>query len=610
MSRTLPALLLVATLACGGGEGGTSPPPSQPPSGPGSQNPCAAAADTAGDDPTSTGLVSPSVTGSAAASKDPGRVDASTRWRVLEDLWIHQQAERRRGPDRRTAAIAPGDAVDVGQIAVLQDAGDMLVPPNPWDLRNTGLRFTANGAGGYDVRQIDGAFRSSIGTRITLTDDDARQMDVPFGFQFYGRSQRRAFVNSDGNITFGEGDTATTERNVARLLTGPPRVAPFLADLDPGTGGSVYVNAAADQYTVTWCGVRGFDSPRVTSVQATLLPDGAIEMKFGTVSLTDAVVGLSPGTTAEFSTVDLSGAGPTSGGAAAVGERFAADIQLDTVTVARKFYETHADNFDQLIIWTDARVVTDAFAYETTIANEIRGLGLDVFDLSKGFGSGGRLRSLAIMDALTKYPDDPAQRFLNEGSTLAVLAHEVAHRWLAFLQFRNHRGELSDDLLGRDMVHWSFFLDSDASVMEGNDIQDLAGGSFRTVGAMNGYSPLDLYAMGLLPESEVPTFFYVESPANVNPSRNRESAPTLNVTFNGTRRDVLIQDIVAANGPRIPTAADSPRVHTQAFIYVASAGRTAAADQIDKLDRIRRQWEGFFSQATGGRMRVETVLSR
>jgi hypothetical protein len=242
------------------------------------------------------------------------------------------------------------------------------------------------------------------------------------------------------------------------------------------------------------------------------------------------------------------------------------------------------------------------------VANNIRGLGIDAYNLSNAFGSSGRLESLAIMDALSKYRDDPAAKILNEATSLAVLAHEVAHRWLAFFDFRNHRGEISDELLGRDRAHWSFFMDTDASVMEGNDIQDLGGGSFRTAAAMTGYSALDLYAMGLLSESDISSFFYVESPVNVSPSRSRESAPTLNVTLNGTRRDVLMQDIVAANGPRQPSTAEAPRLHTQAFIYVVSAGRTAAPDQIDKLDRIRRQWEGFFVQATGGRMRVQTVL--
>jgi hypothetical protein len=41
-------------------------------------------------------------------------------------------------------------------------------------------------------------------------------------------------------------------------------------------------------------------------------------------------------------------------------------------------------------------------------------------------------------------------------------------------------------------------------------------------------------------------------------------------------------------------------------LYVVGAGRTAAPDQIAKLDRIRREWETFFSTATESRMRVRT----
>lgn len=603
MTRALPALLLAATIACGGGDGGSSPPPSQPPSG--NQNPCAAAETAGADLERSTPLPSTAERAAAAAAKRDASFDASTRWRVLEDLWIHRQAEVNARVRERGPASPPIDTADVGAIAVLQDEGDLLVPPNPLDLRNTGLRFSANGSGGYDIRQIDGAFRSTLGNRLEMADDDTERVEVPFAFQFFGGTQTSAFVNSDGNITFGEGDIATTERNVARLLTGPPRVAPFLADLDPGTGGNVYVRAAADQYTVTWCGVRGFESSRVTNVQATLLPDNAIEMKFGNISLQEAVVGVSPGTTADFSAVDLTG-GASAEGSAAVGERFAAFDQLDVVAVSNKFYRTHPDAYDQLVVWTDVAVVRDAFAYETTVANTIRGLGIDVYDLASGFGSAGRLQSLAIMDWLGKYPDDPSAKALREGSTLAILAHEVAHRWLAFFRFRNHRGEMSDELLGRSLSHWSFFHDTDSSVMEGNDIRDQGGGSFRTVGAMSAYSRLDLYAMGLLPESDVPPFFYVESPVNTSPSVSRESPPTLNVTFNGTRRDVLMQDIVVASGPRVPSVAESPKLHTQAFLYVVGAGRTAAPDQIAKLDRIRREWESFFSTATESRMRVRT----
>ena len=140
--------------------------------------------------------------------------------------------------------------------------------------------------------------------------------------------------------------------------------------------------------------------------------------------------------------------------------------------------------------------------------------------------------------------------------------------------------------------------------MEGNDIEDLGGGQFRTTDAVKRYSRLDQYAMGLIPPSLVPTFFYVENPS----VRERGSAPAIGVSFTGTRRDVLINDVIAIHGPRVPSSTDSAKTHRQAFIYVVSAGRTAEAGLITKLDRIRQQWETFFSQATEGRMTANTRL--
>jgi hypothetical protein len=591
------ALVLAAALsACGrsGGSGGDTPPP-------GGEAACATGIDAG----LTADAVAPTDAAELARKKEP-RVDGSSRGRVLDALWLNRARAGRARP--RAGATAGRAAIDIGDIAVIQDEGELIESPNTYDLRSLGLRFARNGAGGYDVTRIAGGFRTAVGTLVTLTDDDSRQVNVPFGFPFYGRSQTSAFVNSDGNVTFEEEDRASTDRNVARLLSGPPRVAAFLADLDPSTGGRVLVNAAADQYTVTWCGVRGFDSTRTTNAQLTLLPSGVIEMKFGDVTLAEAIVGLSPGRTGDFAPVNLSDNGPTSGGGGAIGERFATIAQLDIVEVAKKFYRSHPDNYDQLVIWTDTSLIDDAFAFEATVANEISGIGVGIFDASRDFGSGGRLRSYTMMDFIGKYPDDPQQTFLGENNTVSVLGQEVGHRWLAFLDFRDHTGARSEALLGRDQAHWSFFFDSDASVMEGNDIEDLGGGSFRTVAAVRRYSLLDQYAMGLVPESQVPPFFYVQNPVNVSGGRTATSAPQIGVTFNGTRRDVLIQDVVAILGQRSPSAAESPRVHRQAFIFVVGIGRSPDGAQVAKIDRIRRAWEAFFSAATDGRMQAATAL--
>ena len=593
------AVLALAFLpACNGGSSGPQNPNPNPNPNPGSTDPCAGISSTA--------LTAPA--DAALLTQKRQFIDGDSRYNIFDALALHRARQLRSELQHMPRSAGPTNSLDVGEIAVIQDEGDLIAPPNAFDLRNTGVRFSRSGSG-YAATRIDGTFRQTLGRQLQLGDDDSASAASAFGIPFYGVSQTAAFVNSDGNVTFGEEDRASTERNVARLLTGPPRVAPFLADLDPSSGGRVYVNAASDQYTVTWCNVRGFDSTRTISTQVTLLADGSVEFKWiGTpASLSDAVVGVSPGRTGDFTPVNLSDAGPSSG-PAALGERFAAQSELDTVALLQKFYRDHPDNYDQVVIWTDTSLIQDAFAYELTVKNGIRGIGQSLFDASGDFGSGGRLESFLMMDWISKYPDDPNQRVLGENSALGVLAHETGHRWLALFEFRDHTGATSEQLLGRGASHWSFFFDSDASFMEGNDIEDRGGGSFRTADAVRRYSRLDQYAMGLIPESDVPAFFYVENPTNIVPNRNREAAPQTGVTFNGTRRDVLIQDIIAINGARSPSFAEAPRVHRQAFVFLIGAGRTADPTQIAKLERFRTEWEPFFRTATEDRMQVVTTL--
>ena len=543
---------------------------------------------------------------SLGSDKYFGFVDDGRPWGVLDSVWNHRTA-RERGLLRPLAATTSNR--DEGEIAVLQDEGDLFRAANIYDLRDVTLRFAANDDGGYEVTHLGTAtWRSSRGDSLTLDDDDSTALAMSFDFPFYSGTHDSAFVNSDGNVTFEEGDSTSTARGVSRLLSGPPRIALFLADLDPSAGGTVYSQAGADALTVTWCDVPGFESQSTTTVQVSLLPTGVIEMTFDPgIGLGDAIVGLSPGRTTSFESVDLSDTAGAAGGAAAVGERFAVRGELDTVAVARKFLRTHPDAYDQVVIWTDQPILFEAFAYEVTIGNRIQGIGQAIYDIPADFGS-DTLTSIVVMGWLGKYSDDPEKKVSRENTTLSLLGHETGHRWLAFMEFSNHDRERSETLLGRQRAHWSFFVDSDASVMEGNDIEDLGGGSFRTVAAVQGYSALDQYAMGLRHDHEVPVFFYVEAPTNAMPPARSAGPPQVGVTFNGTKREVLIADVIEIEGARVPSADESPRVHRQAFVYVVGNGREANPDHVARLDTIRRQWEPFFAAATDHRMRVETRL--
>ena len=575
-------------VSCGGNPGG-APPPQTPAPVPATGGSC------------STPLTSAALAPAPAQPKPPSTDDRRTRrGRVDEELWKHQAAAARR---RSTpAAIAPAASVeDIGQVAVVRDEGDLVLAANPYDLRAIAVAFARNGSGGYDVRRSDRVFQTAVGEKIPLGDDDSARVALPFTFPFYAGRYAEAFVNSDGNVTFDGEEHASSDRNVARFLTGPPRIAPVFDDLDPSQAGGVFRRIDGDALLLTWCDVPEFDAlANRVNVQLRLAADGAIDFVYGTtVAATAAVVGLSPGETGVFTPIDVSTvtSGAIPGGTGAVGERFATTRDLDFVGLTKKFYQTHGDDFDQLVIFSNTRTTRPGtFAFEFTVANEVSGIGMRIYDSSRDFGSRGRLRSVVNMDLLSRYPDDPQQRFLGENSTLSVLGQEVGHRWLALLDVKDGPVN-STAILGRDEAHWSFFFDSDASHMEGNDIEDMGNGVFRTVGAVSRYSALDQYVMGLRAESDVPPMFLVSS---VTSGQNPEDAPKVGIEIRGTRKDVRIADIVAANGARRPDAASAPKVFRQAFLYLVSQTRESG-DELNKIERIRAAWETFFGESTAGR---------
>jgi hypothetical protein len=529
---------------------------------------------------------------------------ASSRSGARDAVWAHRERRARAGVAARSLRDA---AFDVGNVAVLLDEGDLALVGNVMDLQRSALRFSPT-ADGYSVSRVEVPPEPDTGTRLTLTDDDSEAVTLGFAFPFYGRTHSEVFVNSDGNVTFGEKDDASTERNVGRLVNGPSRVAPLLADLDPSARGAVSVLAVRDHATVTWNAVPQFGRVDRNTFQVTLWADGRIDFVYDQFLSRDVegVVGIAPGAArGGLTAVDFSSAAAVSG-VGSLAESFRAQTGLDTVAVARKFYATHRDEYQQLVVYTSETLLSgNVFAYELSLKNSDAGIGAQIEDSSADYGSEGSLESFVMMDALSKYPDDLAQRFLGEDSALSVLGHEVGHRWLANARFRDGSGT-STELLGRDQVHWSFFFDSDGSFLEGNDIEPQADGTFRTVGAAQHYSALDQYLMGLRDASEVPPFFFVRSPTGgvgLDPGRD----PLPGVVFGGTRKDVAIADVIAALGPRNPPGAPWTRPFRQAFVYVAVGG-APDAQTLEKLERIRAAWPAFFSRATDGRGSVDPSL--
>ncbi len=530
-------------------------------------------------------------------------------------LEIAKHLDLRERLDRRGASALQAPRLEVSaDLVLMTDDGSLVREANPFDLRERSILFSPAGSRAFLYRSGGAGVEPGAGEPIEIGDDVSRAFDLPFEFPFLGQRYRQLFLNSDGNFTFGEGDSASTERGLERFLSGPPRIALFFADLDPSAGGQVRVLSVPDRFVVTWDAVPEWGEEAPNTLQIEIVPDGTIYMRYGAVmNAGSGIVGVAPGRSADVSLVDLSGEPREIAGA--IAERFQRGRTIDNVGVAKTFYRELADQYDSLVVWTNFDSdEDDAFAYSAPVSNDVSGTGDDHYDFTEFWGSEGALETYVFMGDVHRYPREPTGRVLGAASrptTLGLLSHEVGHRFLTSARIV-HPGVEADVLLGRQDSHWSFFLDTDASFLEGNDIEEESPGRFRTVQTMSRYSRLNLYLMGLADPSEVAPFFVVSSAsASVfGEPLDNESTPTAGIPITGTRTDLNVDEVILALGERQPRAGEAQSTFRHAWVILSRPNEPPTSEDLATLHDARNAFSGFFNEMTLGRGRIETRIGR
>jgi hypothetical protein len=151
--------------------------------------------------------------------------------------------------------------------------------------------FTGDGStGGRYVMSLE----TIDGILLNLGDDTSQEVTLPFSFPFQGSSHGSVFVNSNGNLTFGSGDSDFSE-SVSELLADQPRIAPLWDDLSPNQGGTITVEQDATSWTVTFDGVPEFLSTVGNTFSVTLDASGAVAISYDGIAALDAIVGVTEG---------------------------------------------------------------------------------------------------------------------------------------------------------------------------------------------------------------------------------------------------------------------------------------------------------------------------
>ncbi|MBK8975078.1 MAG: hypothetical protein IPM29_04075 [Planctomycetes bacterium] len=181
-----------------------------------------------------------------------------------------------------------------------------------FDLSNTGFTLNWTGNGYAFNRGASAIFPPTGAGPQFFGDDDTQPIALPFTMPCAAGFIDTVYLCSNGFLSFEPTTDTSYIEDVLDLLAGPTRLAFLWHDLNPSAGGTI--DAEFDNngvFHITFTGVPEFGLANSNDVQISLQSNGTIEVKYGSVALLGALVGLSTGNGAtDPGGIDLSAASP------------------------------------------------------------------------------------------------------------------------------------------------------------------------------------------------------------------------------------------------------------------------------------------------------------
>lgn len=188
---------------------------------------------------------------------------------------------------------------------------------------------------------------------------------------------------------------------------------------------------------------------------------------------------------------------------------------------------------------------------------------------------------------------------------MSQIGHEMGHRWSAFVS-----AKVGDETIQLGPTHWARGLQApvafpyqrptEASAMGGGVWQDNFDGTFTQLDddyyvPATGWSHLDLYLMGMISPAEVPDFFILRN--LVAAGHDAGGHPI----FKADRTKVTIQDVIAAEGARLPAVDRAQKNFNTGMVLVIEHGKTPSPKLIESVSGIRERWIDYWATTTGHR---------
>ncbi len=304
---------------------------------------------------------------------------------------------------------------------------------------------------------------------------------------------------------------------------------------------------------------------------------------------------------------------------------------------AQGLYQVKPNVYDAVFVFTTHPMTGLLTLFSTPAGNLVRqtdqGVAYGSFLIRQppsAYGSAATLKHCVFagsLAALPAHPDDPftvqSSPFGGQSSTgvtgIGMLGHEFGHHWGVYAAYDkgdgrgpqalfrgNTREDTQNSPITTSNLHWSALADTH-SVMFGNFITDNQDGTFTLAGGDHRYGYFDQYLMGLRSAAETPPLLVIDDGSGLG-SADYPVPPGQTQAVSGDAVSVSIDDVIRADGPRVPAYPDAQRCFRAAFVLVTQQGHVATPQEIALVDAYRQRWESWFAWATDARGSSDTRL--
>lgn len=546
-----------------------------------------------------------------------------------------------------------------GDLIIVELAEGALGKANLFDLTGHTLRFRPEGSR-YRVESGPLHWNSGYGSELSGAEASLHK----FTFPFSGKLWKSFFIGTTGSIRFGRPEKEISldpygQRDggivldrfdplveaAGKLIDKAPAICVFLK---PRLSGPHYVNELSDRVVITWDLTEPFGSlldftwfKTINRFQAVLYDDGSIEMSYEKMAAKDGIVGIYQALQSGIKPVPVHFSSLTrnDGPFSTVYESFHFLALPRPQDLSCTIIKALGDKFDFLAYYSDFRVDSQEASTPSDgpIGGNVKGIGQTLHDQTQqalesrctqgrfqlGFAQPVFVGSNEMQEGPPKGASigsshdmtfylhqlaeaSPGGKPVPYNYAIGHLGHEVGHRWGAYVAAKVNGETVS---LG-PWPHWARELQTpvaypysqptEASTLGGGVWQDNFDGTYTQLRdgyfvPAAGYSYLDLYLMGLISAAEVPDFFILKNLVRVGNDVNAHPI------FRAKRTKVTIQDVMAAEGPRLPDVDHSQRKFNTGIVVVIEYGHSPSREILERADGIRQQWIEYWATTTGHR---------